>query len=290
MEARSCDSRSDNMPAPYIKGEATKGGTSIRKDGNNVVISDTFHYLVIADKDATRDEVRSTTGLPSVNFTRLANGAICTAKDAERDEKQPRLWRVSCTFETIPPDQEQNEESTPDPTTWIPKWGGSLQSIDFYGGLDADGNPVLNSAKRPFSDATAIKKSLISMQFSQYESASTGLGTIADRNDTVNSSSIKGFPAKTLLLNVRSFEYGTFYETPCVRIDYSLTYNKDTWIEKRLDIGYEYLVDGVLKPAFSGGSRIEVRLNGSGGKRADGDPDVFIDVKRYREISFSFLR
>lgn len=278
------------MPAPYIKGEATKGSTSARKDGNNIVITDTFTYIVIADRDATRDEVRNASGLPVINFTRLSNGAICTGKDAEREEKQPRVWRVTCTFETIPPDQEQDEDSTENPTTWIPKWGGSLQSIDFYGGVDADGNPVLNSAKRPFADATAIKKSLVSMQFSQYEAASTTLQTIADRNDTVNDDEFKDFPAKTLLLNVRSFEYGTFYGFDCVRIDYTATYNKDTWIEKRLDIGYEYKESGVLKPAFSGGARIEVRLNGSGGKLADADPDVFIDVKRYREIDFSFLR
>lgn len=278
------------MPAPYIKGEATKGSTSARKDGNNIVITDTFYYNVIADKDATRDEVRNTSGLPIINFSRLANGAICTGKDAERDEKQPRVWRVTCTFETIPPDQDQNEDSTPDPTTWIPKWGGSLQSYDFYGGLDADGDPVLNSAGRPFSDATAIKKSLISMQFSQYESSSLTLNQIGDRNDTVNNNTFKGFPAKTLLLNVRGFEFGTFYGYDCVRIDYAVTYKKETWIEKRLDIGYEYKEGGVLKPAFSGGARIEVRLNGSGGKLADGAPDVFIDVKQYREINFSFLR
>ncbi len=282
------------MPAPYIKGEATKGSTSARKDGRNIVIVDTFHYVVIADKDATRDEVRNTTGLPLINFTTLANGAICTAKDAEREERQPRVWRVTCTFETIPPDQEQNEDSTPDPTTWIPKWGGSFQSFDDFsaGHRDVNGNAILNSLGKRFSEGIGLKRSLVAMPFSQYEPSSTTIFDLCGRNEKINDATVKSvFPEKTLLCQIKGFEYGWFYGYECVRVDYLVTYNPLTWIEKRMDVGFLYLNDADEEvPEYTGGILTEVKLDGSGHKLPDGDPEVWIDVERYEEISFSFLR
>ncbi len=175
--------------------------------------------------------------------------------------------------------------------------GGTLQSYDFVGSVDVNNKPVLNSAGKKFSEGTGLKKRMVSFTFSQYEPSTLTIDEIADRNDVINDNSFKGFAEKTLLLNVRGFEYGTFYGYQCVRIDYQLTYKKDTWIEKRLDIGDEYWDPGpkgtgkLVTALNKAGCQTEVRLDGSGRKLAESSPDVFVDVERYEESDFSsFLR
>ena len=277
--------------AVVIKGEYLSGSGEIRQDGKNIIISEVYEYHVLAEKTDTRMDVLTAAGLPVVNYTMLASGAKCTSKKAERNSKQPRLWKVTCTYETTPPDQDQNEGSTPDPTTWIPRWRGEMSSYKEISLADVNEHAITNSAGDPFDTGIERSRSLITYNFSQYEANTVTDFDLAERNETTNSTTfLSHYPAHTLMLIVKSFEYGWYYGYDCLRVDYQMVYNKRTWKEKRIDQGYRYLESGDYKDfmAGNGAYRRLGFLNGSDGGKSE--TAEFLEFDKLEESNFAFIR
>ena len=73
---------------------------------------------------------------------------------------------------------------------------------------------------------------------------------------------------------------------------YGVKYDKENWMDKRVDSGYHYKDGADFKPFTDTSGNIKRGLlDGAGGKLPDGDPPEIIEFKEFREKDFStFLR
>lgn len=280
-----------------IIGERRGGSGGIRLSGKNIEFVETRIYLIDGgDKNQTRIDILSTSGLPIVGTTVLSTGAICSSKQAERLEINPRYWEVTCEFATSVNDQSQSDPNNPnpDPTTWVPIYKISYENDQEprIKWVDAAGksHPLVNSASQAFSSPLMKLRKIGVFRFYQYESDSLSEQTIMDRAGKVNAGSFKGFPKWSLLLDVIDSERGYYNGYPARKVDYELRYKKgwapstwykpsvagrvtsfalstdySGWAEMVLDTGIVKIDTGKIVTAFDdNGNRMEVGLNGSG--------------------------
>ena len=294
--------------ASQIVGEQ-RGGKASLKDGgeSGLSFSSSVDFLVVTDdKYTTREEVLlNTPGLPVVGLSYGPLNARCTSKDATRRKENPLYWDVSCSFETGKEKNRQDPENpSDDPTTWIPvfvidsfttrerpltvdKTPASAGNVNF--GTTGPYKPQ-NSARQPFEDPLTEQITLCQFSFTQFENPSQDINDIMDRNDTVNETTFAGRAARTLLLNVARAELGFYGGYAAWRVEYRVTYDPDTWDEKRLDVGSCYLASGVQKPYEDEISsyRIVGFLNGSGAKAS---APAVLTFRSKTEIEFAdFIR
>lgn len=279
---------------PTLVGEKREGGVSVRKSGRSLSIETTHSYRVKADsKSDSRATIMATSGLPIVGST-LNGPAICTGKTCNRDPANPLYWDVEVTFSTDSEDDSSgaSEAAGSDPSTWTPIAELAFETYTEVGLTDASGNPVVNSAGQPFETGFARPRTLVRLDFDQFEPTSVTDEDLIERNETVNNATYKGKAAKTLKLSIRSATIGTYFGYAAWRVSYSLTYKPDTWQRTRLDIGNCYLSSGNLLPYTDNeGNRIVGPLDGSGGKQAAGTSPAVLTFDEYDAINFSsFLR
>ncbi len=275
--------------ATVLKGVQKGKGGSVRKSGANVVYTERRRYVVLSDqRNESVLNVLATVGLPRVMLTTIPDTddqCICTGLDPKQDEGSPYVWFVDADFSTE--SEKQETDGDPDPTTWVPVYSGKVESYPevLYKDFSSPRRPYLNSAGDKFPEPLILQRPIIVYDFFQYEPAAITDVEIGDRNDTINSASHRGFAARTLKLSVTSFERGFFFGHSLVRINYSVAYKQDTWLNRPLDMGYSHKISGVRHPT----DKI-VALNPDGTAKPDSaDPDV-LEFKSHREISFSFLR
>ncbi len=278
--------------ATLLKGWKKGMGGKLSRSGNSpVTYNETRTAVVISDiKDESPFNVLSTTGLPRVGLSTLITptAAICTSVDPKQDSVSPFVWFVDCEFSTATDKQDTND-SNPDPTTWLPIYSGKIETYPevMHTDFSTPPKPYLNSAKCKFPEPLIINRPIIVYDFFQYEADTITDIQIGDRNDTINSDTVRGgmFPISTLKCTVSGFERGYFYGMAAVKINYSVAYKKSTWLNKPLDMGYDYLIGSNKLTSDS-----IVALNSDGTKKADtADPDA-LEFKGFRPISFSFLR
>lgn len=279
---------------PEILGQTRKRGGSIRRTGGRLVFEHEEEYFVMADTlSQDHDEILLTAGLPVAGLT-VHDRALCNGKSATSDPIQPLLWTVTATYssEVEEGGNESQENQGGDPTAFIPIAELAYESYQDVSILDASGTPVLNSANQPFETGFLRPRTLVRLDFEQFEPTSVTDEDIAERNETVNSAEFKGKAAKTLKLSVRSAAIGWYYGYRVWRIGYSLTYKKDTWRRTRLDIGNSYLSGGTLLPYLDNdGNRIVGNLNGSGAKASVGTAPTILYFDEMESLNFSdFLR
>lgn len=276
--------------ATLLKGVKKGRGGGIKQSGTNITYTERRTYIVLSDiRNDSVINVLSTAGLPRVMLTTVdgtAGQCVCTDVSPKQDEGCPYTWTVDVEFSTNAEKQENSGD--PNPTTWVPVYSGKVEHYPevIYEDFSSPPKKYLNSAKDKFPEPLIVKRPVIVYDFYQYEPASITDVQIGDRNDTVNTASIRGFAAETLKLTVTTFERGWFFGFPAVRINYSVAYKKNKWLNTPLDMGYSYLT--------ATGERIAsdkiVCLNPDGTKKADNaTPDV-LTFKEFRQISFSFLR
>lgn len=234
--------------------------------------------------------VLSTTGLPRVGLSTLPGltAAICTDVSPKQDTTSPYLWLADCEYSTATEKQDTND-SNPDPTTWLPIYGGKVETYPevMHEDFSTPPKPYLNSAKCKFPEPLIINRPIIVYDFFQYEANSVTDIQIGDRNDTINSDTVRSgmFPIHTLKCTVSGFDRGYFYGMAAVKINYSVAYKKNKWLNRPLDMGYDSLYASVKVSHDS-----IVALNSDGTKKSDtAAPDV-LEFKGFRPISFAFLR
>jgi hypothetical protein len=278
-----------------ILGETREGTGAIRKQGKRLVFEETYTFIVKAQsKTTSRLSILATPGIPRVGYTLSAGGfAICQNVDAARDPINPEIWRVSASFSSDVQEDTSgaNESQSGDPTAWTPIAELSFETYTEPVKIDANGDPITNSAKQVIQGTLNATRTIVRYDFEQFEQASLDIDDIADRNEKVNSAVYDGRAAKSLKLTVRSATLGYYYGYKVWRIAYSMAYKPDLWTAKILDIGNTYLSGGVLVEFVDAqNNRIIGNLNGAGGRAADGNPPAVIQKDVFQATNFNFLR
>lgn len=276
-----------------LVGERREGGGRIRSKSGIPVLEESFVWLVkSSDKNAAREDVLDTSGLPLVGATPSPSGyGICQAKDARRDPINPTLWHVTAEFSSEVNEGQDSQDPTTDPTAWIPVYETKFERLQEVVTEDLNGDPVANSAGQPFEQGLTIGRFIPVWEFYQFEAATVTDEQIIERNETVNNATFKGRAAETLLLTVMESTLGFFYGQRRRLTKYSLKYNSKKWTHKRLDVGTVFLNGGQLAPYLDEERNVILGpLNGAGGKAAPGAGPATVEFDIYDPISFAFLR
>ena len=277
-----------------FRGEQREGKSSIRSSGGLPVLDETYYHLVIADSTtADRLSVLATPGVPIPGFTTSAwGGAICKHVEATRRPDQIRYWDIVSEFSSDVDERQSSFNPRTDPVTWIPTYETKFERLQENMTKDADGTAVANSAGQPFENGIIRARFIPMWEFFQFESADLTDEQVLDRNEVVNDATFRGRLEKTLLCTVMSSVVGYYYGARRRLTRYSLRYNKQTWIHKRLDVGTVYLDAGAHKPYLdSAGNVMLGGLDGTGAKVTIGDPPAVLEFDQYPAIAFdSFLR
>lgn len=293
--------------ATAIVGEMREGNASIKKGkGTSLTFTSSFNFLVLADSTSvTREEVLlGTAGLPIVGVVYGLIQATCTSINAKRNTKNTLYWDVTCEFDTGREDQKQDPEDpdNPDPTTWLPVFVidsfEAKQRILTVDKTPASASPpgpktCTNSANQPFGEPLTETVTLCSYTFTQFENPAQDINTIMDRNDTVNKILFAGRNARTLKLTVTSAELGYYASFSAWRVGYRVTYDRDTWDVKMLDVGPNQLDGTQLAPCMDKERNFRVIGNLDGnGVQQDQDEDPYVITFRTKtEIDFNtFIR
>lgn len=269
------------------------GSWSIRAQNGIPVLDETYEYLVYSnDINDSHVTVYATTGLPTVGVTPSPSGVgICRSKTGKRDTVNQFLWRITCTFSSQVDDRQGSFNVSQDPTEWIPVYETKYERMQEVVTVDANGDPIVNSAGQVFPGGMTVTRLIPYWEFFQFEPVTVTDEAIMDRNETVNEEEFKGRDAGSLLLSINSSVVGYYYGTPLRLTGYTIRWNRNGWKRKYLDVGEAYLDDdGVLRPYLVDGRLIMGMLDSDGGRR---DPAYGPNVKefdKYPELDFSFLR
>lgn len=277
-----------------LLGEQRQGQISIRSSGGVPVLDETYHHLVRADSTtADRMSILATIGVPVPGITVSSSGlALCRSVDAVRRDKQVLYWDVTSQFSSDVDDRQSSQNPSTDPTAWIPVYETKFERMQENVTKDAAGDAVANSAGQPFENGLIRPRYIPIWELFQFEPASVTDEVVIGRNEVVNDATFRGRLEKTLLCTVMSSVIGYYYGALRRLTRYSLRYNKQTWIHKRLDVGTVYLDAGVHKPYLdSSGNVILGGLDGEGAKVAVGEPPEVLEFDLYEAVAFdSFLR
>ncbi len=282
--------------ATIVKGWKKGMGGKFSKTKEGPVWTETRTAVIYSSiKNENPFAVLSTTGLPQVGLSTLPGlaQAICTSVDPKQDTTSPYLWLVDCEYSTQTEKQDTNS-SNPDPTTWLPIYSGKVETYPevMYKDFSATPKKYINSAGSKFPEPLVVNRPVIVYDFFQYEANSVTDKQIGDRNDTINSDTVRAgmFPIHTLKCTVSGFERGYFYGMAAVKINYSVAYKKSEWLNRPLDMGYDYFPTAKAAGVTRLQSATLVSLNTNGTAKSDEqDPDE-LEFIGFRPISFAFLR
>ena len=277
--------------ATWLKG-FTKGrkGKIVRGE-KGPVYTESIDYIVISTvKDEALANVLATSGLPRVNVTSTTYGAVCNSLDAKQDTKAPNVWRATAEFTTEPLNQDTGGDN-PDPTTWTPIYKGTIETYPevLYKDFSPTPKAYVNSCNNKFPEPLIINRPIIVYQFQQYIAKTISDVTIGGYNEVINSGGFKGFAAKSLKCNVSGFERGYFYGYECTLVDFKVSYKKSLWLNKPLDMGYEYRPSAGAPAMSTAGGKL-VALNPNGTLRADTAEPLALEFQPYDDVPFTFLR
>jgi hypothetical protein len=278
-------------------GEKREGDVNLTsKNTGEVTIEETYTYTVQADsKTDNRLYVASCPGLPVVGVTVSAGGlAVCKSIRGERSPDNPTIWTFTANFSSEI-DENNDQQPGTDPEAWVPVRKTIFEKLEYRAVEDASGEKYCTSAGESFKGGIPQTLWLLSWEFSQFENISVTDEDLMDRNEVVNGSTFKGKSAKTLLCRIMESSVGFFYGQKRRLTKYRLTWKKDKWTDKVLDIGTYYLDASGNKIPFldKPGNVTEGALNGSGAAVAKTNPPTppsTLEFDRYETSSFSFLR
>lgn len=281
----------------FFRGERRQGTGRLRKGDKKLVYEDTRIFSLYSDDpiNTTRGEVLVHPSLPKVGlFYNLGLLVICTSKDCQRMEENPREWEVTCEFSS---DVEENKDGSKEgqqgsPIDWVPIASVGFETYQFYQTVDLDGKPFANSAGEPFNSSLPIQRTLIKWEFDQMEPATLRLDEISERNEVVNSQVFKRIGPQKLKLQVKNASLGYYYGTQAWLISYCLTYKPDGWNPRVADIGSFYKQGGQIIPFQTNWPNPQNTtgfLNGNGGQ-GNANNVFLLDFRNYEQSGFTFLR
>lgn len=280
-----------------------EGSARIRSNKGTPVYECSYTWIVVATSK-TEDylDVLNTSGLPIVGVTVEPTGyAVCTSKNAVRRAENPLYWDVTCEFSSEIDDRSGSQggpsgpggggggETGNNPEAWVPIYETKFWQHQELVTIDANNDPVVNSAGQPFPTGITITRFLPMWEFFQIEPASTTDNQILARCEVVNSNTFKGRDPHTLLCTVLSSVIGRYYGSLRRLTQYQLKYKPDNWKLKRYDTGTQYNTAPPIEIIDAGKL---VNLNGSG-RLTDNDgrdPPSILEFDVYTPVSFSFLR
>jgi hypothetical protein len=277
--------------ATVLRGMKSGKGGKLTLTAKGPVYTESSEFIIVSDvKNESIANVLSTTGLPRVNFTLTTFDALCRDLTPKQDAKSPYVWRVVADFTTEPLEYDtgSDDPDSPDPTTWVPIYKGVVETMEevVYEDFSSTPKKYVNSAKKKFPEPLVVKRPIIVYSFQQFVASTYTDVQIGDWNDTINTASFKSFPADTLHLTVQDFERGTFYGVDCTLVSFRVAYNKQTWLNKPLDMGYEYRPSAGDPTVGSPGGKL-VALESDGTLRDDTLEPLALEFVPHRRIAFA---
>jgi len=280
--------------ANTVLGETRPAQISVRSNGGVPLLDETYHFLVKAEsKNTSRLSVLTTAGLPVVGVTVSSFGfSVCKSKVATRRPDAAEYWDVVCEFSSEVDERQNNQDPQTDPVDWIPVYETKFERLQEHATKDRNGVSIANSTGQPFENGIIRARYIPVWEFFQFEAATITDEQIIERNEVVNNATFRGRAQNTLLCTVLSSVIGYYYGARRRLTQYSLKYNSETWLHKRLDVGTVHLVGTEVRPyTDSEGNVMLGGLDGSGGKVAAGDPPAVLEFAMFPAVSFSsFLR
>lgn len=275
-------------------GEQRDAKSSLRSSGGVPVLDETYYHLVRADSvTADRMSVLATIGVPVPGVTVSSGGfAICKSVDAVRRKDQVLYWDIISEFSSEVDERQSSFNPRTDPETWVPVYETKFERTQENVTKDASGVAVANSAGQPFENGIIRGRYLPIWEVFQFEEQSVTDETVIGRNEVVNDATFRGRAAKTLLCSVMSSVIGYYYGARRRLTRYSLRYNSQTWIHKRLDVGTVYLDAGSHEPYLDASGNVMLGgLDGDGAKVTPGQPPAILEFDLYPAVAFdTFLR
>ena len=281
--------------ATTLRGIKKGRGGKLSSTEKGYVYTESQEYVVISDvKDESIFNVLSTAGLPRIGFTTTGfASAVCRDLTPKQDTKSPYVWYVVADFTTEPLNQDTDgdDPDSPDPTAWIPRYTGGIETYEDALVLDFSSTPkpYVNSAGTAFSNPLVRSRPIIVYNFQQYIAPTITDPQIGEFNDTINLTAFRGFDADTLKCTISGFERGYFYGMDCTRLSVRVAYKRNTWLDKPLDIGYEYRPAPGEKPVSSAGRLVQLETNGT--ERSKSLAPLSLTFVPHKRIEFcNFLR
>lgn len=279
--------------ATILKGWKKGMGGKFSRSKSGPVYTETRTAVIISDiKDESPFAVLSTPGLPRVALSTLLNPtqAICTSVDPKQDTVSPNVWFADCEFSTATENQETDEN--PDPTTWIPRYSGKIETYPEVMYEDFSSTPLkyVNSAGKKFPEPLIRNRPIIVYSFKQFIVSTITDPQIGEFNDTINLTTFKGFDADTLKCTISEFERGYFYGMDCTVLSVQVAYKRNKWLDRPLDMGYEYRPTAGAEANGTAGGKL-VSLNTNGTLRSDTLAPLEKIFVPHKRVEFStFLR
>lgn len=274
-----------------LKGIVGGRGGKLNLTAKGPTYTESVEFIVISDiKNESPAAVLATSGLPRINFTLSTFGALCLGLTPKQDPKSPYVWRVTADFTTEPLDYDTgaDDPEDPNPTTWIPFYKGVVETFEEVVSEDFSSSPkkYVNSAKKKFPEPLVVKRPITVYAFQQYVVPTFTDVQIGDWNDSINLTEFRTFPADTLHVTVQDFERGVFYGFPCTLVSFRVAYKKNTWLDKPLDMGYEYRPTAAAQTVGSPGGKL-VSLESNGTLRSDTLEPLALEFVPHPRIEFA---
>lgn len=282
--------------ATTLRGIRKGKGGNLSSTARGYVYTESQEYVVVSDtKTETIFNVLSTAGVPRIGFSATAfGGAVCRNLKPKQDAKAAEVWYVTADFTTEPLNQDTSgdDPDDPDPTAWVPLYKGTIETypeVMFYD-FSTTPKPYVNSAGAKFPEPLIRNRPIIVYSFQQYIASTITDAQIGEYNDTINSATFKGFGADTLKCTIADFERGYFYGVDCTLLSVKLAYKRDKWLDRPLDMGYEYRpTSGVQTVASAGG--MLVALDPDGTRRSSLLEPLPLEFVPHKRVAFAtFLR
>jgi hypothetical protein len=275
-------------------GEQRDAQISIRSNGGVPILDETYFFLVKADSvTADRMGILATAGVPIPGVTTSSRGfSVCRSVNAVRRKEQVLYWDITAEFSSEVDERQSNQDPRTDPLTWVPIYETKFERLQENATKDRAGVAIANSAGQPFENGIIRARYIPIWEFFQFESDATTDEQVIERNETVNNETFRGRAAKTLLCTVMSSVVGFYYGAKRRLTRYSLKYNDQTWLHKRLDVGTVYLSGGQYLPYLDANDNVMLgALNGSGGRAEAGSPPEVLEFDMFAAVDFAaFLR
>jgi hypothetical protein len=282
--------------ATFLRGQ--KRGTSgkLASTEKGFVYTQSLEYIVISDvKDESVYNVLSTSGLPRIGFsTSTFAGAVCRDLTPKQDTKSPYVWYVTADYTTEPLNQDTDgdDPENPDPTAWTPIYKGTIETFPevMFEDFSTVPKKYVNSAGKKFPEPLVRNRPVIVYSFQQFIPGSVADAAIGEYNDTINLTTFRGFGADTLKCTIADFERGYFYGFYCTLLSVKVAYKRNKWLDKPLDMGYEYRPTAGAETVASAGGKL-VSLASNGTLRSDASDPLALEFVPHKRVEFStFLR
>jgi hypothetical protein len=297
--------------------EGRNGGESSGR-----VLKHTRVYEVITDDDNDDENtVGLASGLPLMGEP-LDTSPSATLTDIEPSQSSdsPRIWYVTCNYNSDLPNDQAAEVAGPDetgasvaqanptereenPTNRPPVYRIESEKSKEVVEYDWNGTAITNSAGDPFFPPLEAEVSypvIVIERNYPIGSPILDLGTQALYYDAVNSVAWRGIAPKLLKIEKIGVSYDFENGVAFGRVTFNIKLNWKNWHSKPADMGFNWIQGGkqvrIDIPEGTGQWATEPQLLDGNGQRLNGNdgqigvlPPVFLDFQIYREIDYAAL-